>query len=96
MQEPIYFSLYIILKLHCVAYCTELIKVLIFNQMQIPCNGHVCFLLNNVHCCDQHNQFRDHRFSPRAPISEYFKEVPGTAKVLQLLEGPRAVLRCQV
>ena len=25
-----------------------------------------------------HNQFRDHRFSPRAPISEYFKEVPGT------------------
>ena len=35
----------------------------------------------NVHCCDwhihAHNQFHDHGFSPRAPISEYFK-VPGT------------------
>ena len=56
--------------------------VLIFNKMRIPCNGHVCFLLNNVRCCGRHihvhNQFLDHRFSPRAPISEYFKEVPGT------------------
>ena len=63
--------------------------------MQIPCNGHVCFLLNmsarHIHA---HNQFHDHHFSPRAPISEYFKEVPGLpAKVLQLLAGPRAVLK---
>ena len=43
---------------------TGLIQALIFNKMQIPCNGHVCFLLNNVCCCGQHihahNQFRDH------------------------------------
>ena len=88
MQEPIYFSLYIILKLHCVAYCTELIQVLIFNQMQMPCNGHICFLLNNVHCCDQHNQFRDHRFSPGTPISISRRFLGLPAKVLQLLEGP--------
>ena len=62
-------------KLCCllVTYCTGLIQVLIFNKMQIPCNSHVCFLLNNVCCCDRHihahNQFRDHRFSPRVPIS---------------------------
>ena len=30
----------------------------------------------------------------KAPISEYFKEVPGT--LLQLLEGPWAVLKGQV
>ena len=39
--------------------------------MQIPCNGHVCFLLNNVHCCDQdihaHNQFCDHDIMASAP-----------------------------
>ena len=70
-------------KLCCllVTYCTGLIQVLIFNKMQIPCNGHVCFLLNNVRCCGRHihahNQFRDHHFSPTAPVSEYFK-VPGT------------------
>ena len=49
MQEPIYFSLYNTEAKLCrilVTYCTDLIQVLIFNQMQIPCNGHVCFLLN--------------------------------------------------
>ena len=40
--------------------------------MQIPCTGHVCFLLNNVRCCGRHicahNQFRDHRSALQLPL----------------------------
>ena len=47
-----------------------------FDKMQIPCKGHVCFLFNNICCCDRHIHAHNHRFSPRAPISKNFK-VPG-------------------
>ena len=69
--EDGYYVLILLNQNHNVTPCKNqyilyigLIQALIFNKMQIPCNGHVCFLLNNVCWCGQHihahNQFRDH------------------------------------
>ena len=99
-----YILVYIIeTKLCCllVTYCTGLIQVLIFNKMQIPCHGYVCFLLNNVCCCD--GTFMRTISSviiasaPGLPLVSVSRRSLGLpAKVLQLLEGPWAVLKGQV